>query len=212
MFLGERGSEEQRRTPSHGVSRASLPPLARPPAPPRTAAAARPARPHAPPSSAGPPDEARPWRRLAERLGVDFLDRIVPDAVAGPPPDPEVFRRAHAVLIGEGDRSILVGAPHPEEIAAIETFLRCHPEERRRLAIATPREIRRALVERHSAGLVRRAVRAILDRDPVASAANAVSHFQLAAILLVLAAWLAAVLDLSHALLALWTTEVASGI
>ncbi len=199
---------------------------ARPPSIPRAAAAARPARPHRPPlppsdeaidpslDAAGDEpgvgrsvDETGPWRRLAARLGVAFCDRVdpTPEPAATPPPDPETFRRAHALLVGEGDTAILVTAPEPTELAPVEDFLRRHPEQRRRVAITTPREIRRALVARHAAGLVRRAVRAILDRDPRASAAGSVSTIQVAAILLVVAAWTAAVLDLSRTLLAVWT-------
>ena len=190
---------------------------------PRAAAAARPARPKSSGSvptamvtpvgplagdTAAPPsvDEDRPWRRLAARLGVVHLDHVdpTPEPASCPPPDPEAFRRTQALLLGEGEAAILVTAPGADDLPAVEDFLRRHPDQRRRLAIASPREIRRALVARHSAALVHRAVRAILDRDPLASAAGAVSGLQVVVIVAVAAAWLAGVLDLSRTLLAIW--------
>ena len=221
MYLqgGEADDDRRRSSPTRSY-RGSLAPTDRVPAARHTPAAERsshlthPPAPHPAdaarhPAPADPPstDEAAPWRRLASRLGVAFLDRIEttvePDHLA--PPAGEVFRRADALLLGEGDGSILVTAPREAVCGEVAALVARHPDLCRRVAIATPREIRRALVARHSAALVRRAVRAILDRDPAGSAANATPAVAIALILLVAGAWAAAVLDLSRSLLVAWT-------
>jgi glycosyltransferase involved in cell wall biosynthesis len=230
MFLRGGGADDDgRRPPPTRSFRATIDTTDRPPTAPHTPVAVRSAHlagpavqrpaadapltppaadaPHAPPAAPQPLDETAPWRRLARRLGVVFLDRIEttvePEHVT--PPAGEVFRRADALLLGEGDGSILVTAPREAVRGEVAALLARHPELRRRVAIATPREIRRALVARHSAALVRRAVRAILDRDPKGSAANATPVLALAPILLVAGAWGVAVLDLSRSLLVAWT-------
>ncbi len=121
------------------------------------------------------------------------------------PPAPEVFRRADRLLLGEGDASILVAAPTDEAIGPARDLLARHPETARRVAVAAPREIRRALVARHSLALVRRAVRAILDREPLHSAARSVSPFQATVVALLAGSWLLAALRLSDAVLTVWT-------
>lgn len=67
---------------------------------------------------------------------------------------------------------LLACAPHPAGVDLIRAFLRDHPDRRHHLCVATPREIRRALIERWSGVLTERAVGAILDRDPAQSAAT----------------------------------------
>ena len=121
------------------------------------------------------------------------------------PPAPEVFRRADRLLLGEGDASILVAAPTDEVIGPARDLLARHPETARRVAVAAPREIRRALVARHSLALVRRAVRAILDREPIHSAAHSVSPLQATVVALLAGSWLLAALQISDAVLAGWT-------
>ena len=226
MFLRGGGADEDgRRAPPMRPFHASLATTDRPAADPRPPAAGgapqstgpaisppATALPHPPlpdplVSDPRPVDEAAPWRRLARRLGVLFLDHIEttvePEHVA--PPAGEVFRRADALLLGEGEASILVTAPREAVRGEVADLVARHPELRRRVAIATPREIRRALVARHSAALVRRAVRSILDRDPAGSAANATPTVAVALIVVVAGAWAAAVLDLSRSLLVAWT-------
>jgi len=152
-------------------------------------------------------DEVGHGRRLAARLGLGFLDRLVvePEPADRPPPDPEVFRRADRMLLGHGDAAILVTAPEGEAVALLADHLARHPELRPRVAIAAPREIRRALIERHAAALARRAVGAVLDRDPRHSAARTASPAQIALVAALVVAWGAAAFDLSRTLLAAWT-------
>lgn len=100
---------------------------------------------------------------------------------------------------------MLVVAPVEAAVAPIADLLRRHPEVARRVAIAPPREIRRALVERFSAGLVHRAVHAILDHDPHHSAARPTTPGQTAVFVVVVASWPLAIADLSHVLLGAWT-------
>lgn len=107
-------------------------------------------------------------------------------------------------MLGEGPGSLLVVAPPPERRAAIRDFLARHPGERRRLAVATPREIRRALIERWSGALGRRAVAAVHDRDPTRSAAGAPRPRELAWAGLFLAVWCLSLWGLSAPVIA-WT-------
>ncbi len=151
--------------------------------------------------------EERKWRRIADRLAVPFLVRIdeTPVAADVAPPDPEVFARVDRLLLGEGDESVLVAAPAPAVLDSAADFLRRHPDLSRRVAVATPREIRRALIARFSNALARRAVRVILDRDPRQSAAHATGLRQTVLIAVAIVGWAAAVLDLSHVALAGWS-------
>ena len=132
------------------------------------------------------------WREVARSLDLAFVDRLEPSARGGDeePPAPEIFSRAEALLLGEGPRSVLVVAPDAAARATIGEFLARHPGERRRLAVTAPREIRRALIETWRAALTRRAVDAILDRDPRHSAAGSPHPALLLAVALLMAGWL----------------------
>ncbi|MCE1236395.1 MAG: glycosyltransferase [Hyphomicrobiales bacterium] len=146
------------------------------------------------------------WEAVARRLGLPRLDRICVElapAEAEPPP-PAAFARAEALLLGDGDAAILVAAPPPERRALVADFLARHPAERRRLAVASPREIRRALIERWSAALTRRAVRSVLDVDPDLSAAGRPGARPLAVMAVAAASMLAFALGFATALLAVW--------
>lgn len=161
-----------------------------------------------PPVGAMPVAEADDhWRGLARRLGLRHLDRL---AVAPLPetaftPAPEVFARADRMLVGAGDAAILVAAPDEAVVASVEAHLARHPDLTGRFAIAAPHAIRRALVERHAAGLLRRAIGSVCDVDPAASAARPISARQVGVLVAVAIAWVVAVLDLSRTDLALWS-------
>ncbi|MBV5265665.1 glycosyltransferase [Pinisolibacter aquiterrae] len=92
-------------------------------------------------------------------------------------------------MLGAPGETTLVMAPPPDRRGAVADFLRLNPGERPRLAVATPREIRRALIERWAPALTRRAVRAVLDRDPGQSAASAPAPGQLLALGVAVAVW-----------------------
>jgi hypothetical protein len=151
--------------------------------------------------------EERRWRRIADRLAVPFLDRIDEGPVAADvaPPVPEVFARVDRLLLGEGDDAVLVSAPADAVLTSVADLLRRHPDLSRRVAVATPREIRRALIERYSRPLARRAVRAILDRDPQQSAALTIGRRQTVLIAVAIVGWAVAVCDLSQTALAGWS-------
>lgn len=153
-------------------------------------------------------DETRLWRSLATRLGVSFFDRLAEDPLPADvePPAPEVFRRADRLMLGTGDASALVAAPGESAVDPIADLVAAHPDLARRFALATPREIRRALVARHAPALVRRAVGAVLDRDPLHSAARTVSFGQVVVFSILAVAWVVAVADQSKAMLVAWTT------
>lgn len=154
-----------------------------------------------------PETEAAPWRDLARRLGVPFL-AVIPVEPAPPDaflPDRQAFARADRLLLGTGETAVLVAAPRAEALAELEAAIRRRPEIARRFAVSTPREIRRALIERHSSRLVARAVGTVLDRDPVHSAAWTVSTGQVVMLVVVALAWIAAAADLSRDLLAAFT-------
>ena len=108
-------------------------------------------------------------------------------------------------MLGTGDTSILVAAPSEQAVGPIADLVAAHPELARRFALATPREIRRALVARHAPALVVKAVRAVLDRDPLHSAARTVSFGQVVVFSALVVAWMVAVADQSKAMLVAWT-------
>ncbi|NLH82783.1 MAG: glycosyltransferase [Phyllobacteriaceae bacterium] len=153
--------------------------------------------------------ERESWRRVADDLGLPFLDRIDPDPpdTASEPPPPAAFSRAEALFLGIGGGALLVVAPPPDRRELIARFLVDHPALRRRLAVATPREIRRALIERWGDPLTRRAVGAILDRDPELSAASRPHPRQLLAATAMLALWALALSGAVPPLLAFWTAS-----
>ena len=132
------------------------------------------------------------WRRLAARLGVPFLDHVHPEPVdpSRPLPDPSVFARAEAMLLGEGPDALLVAAPTGERRAVTADMLARHPDLRRRFAVAAPREIRRALIESHASALDTRAREGLAGRDPAASAREAPTGGQVVILTIVLAVWL----------------------
>ena len=144
-----------------------------------------------PASRFGRPQPPADWRDVARSLGVAYLDRLEPTPRGSDeePPAPEIFSRAEAIFLGEGPESVLVVAPDATARAAIGDFLARHPGERRRLAVAAPREIRRALIETWQAALTRRAVNAILDRDPRHSAAGSPHPALLLTVALLVAGW-----------------------
>lgn len=136
-------------------------------------------------------DEAAVWSRLAGTLGITHLAHIPVDPAPAdaPPPPPGAFSRAEALLIGDGPDTRLVTAPPADRRGALAAFLARHPVERDRVATASPREIRRAMIERWSPALTRRAVNAVLDRDSSLSAAGAPAPRQLFVVALAVAAW-----------------------
>lgn len=113
---------------------------------------------------------------MAADLDVAHLEAIAVAAEAddAEPPPPAVFARAEAIVVpaAEGGPSVMVIAPSAAKRAATAAFLAAHPAERGRIAVAAPRAIRRALIERWAPALGRRAVRTMLDREPVVSAAH----------------------------------------
>ena len=118
--------------------------------------------------------EAAPWRARAARLGLPFLETVAvaPAGDDETPPGPAAFTRAEAMMDGAGGGGRLVIAPAEARLAAVADFLDRHPDQRARLAITTPRILRRALVARWAPVLSRRAVGAVLDREPAQSAAG----------------------------------------
>ncbi len=157
-------------------------------------------------SEAGATERER-WREIADRLGLPFLDDVAadPPSEGDEPPLPAAFARAEAALLGVGPHALLVVAPTPPQRELIADFLARHPGERRRVAVATPRAIRRALIERWGEVLTRRAVRAILDHDPALSAAARPRPRQLLATTGLLVLWAASVTGTVPSLLAIWT-------
>lgn len=133
------------------------------------------------------------WSDRPDPLGgLRRLEGIAPD----PPeegetlPPPTVFARAEAIRLGRGPGKLLAIAPPPERRAAVAAFLEANPDERHRVATSTPRAIRRAMIDRWSAVLTRRAVRTVLDRDPSLSAAGSPHPRELLLGVLCLAVWL----------------------
>ncbi len=113
---------------------------------------------------------------MASDLGVAHLEAIAvaPEPDDAVPPPPVVFARADTIMVpgAAGGPPVMVIAPSAEKRAATAAFLAAHPAERGRIAVAAPRVIRRALIERWAPALGRRAVRTMLDRDPALSAAR----------------------------------------
>lgn len=132
------------------------------------------------------------WPRLAARLGVPFFDlvHLEPADPSQPLPDPTVFARAEAMLLGEGPDALLVAAPTGEKRRVTADMLVRHPDLRRRLAVAAPREIRRALIESHALALDARARRRLAECDPTASAREAPTGGQVVILAITLAVWL----------------------
>lgn len=147
------------------------------------------------------------WPRLAARWSVPLLARIVlpVEPAECDPPAPEVFARAESLLFGEGGDAILVAAPRGEKRVATAEILARHPDLVRRVAVAPPREIRRALIEAHAAGLARGACRALLDRDPHLSAVGTPRPSQLVLVSLGIGAWIVASFDLYTPVVVVWT-------
>ena len=158
-------------------------------------------------SDPGRPDEARPWRRLAARLGIAFRERIdvVPLPADVDPPAPEAIRRADRLMQVDAREPTLTAAPGADLVPPMAELLARHPGTAHRVAIATPREIRRALIERHAPALARRAVRSVIDHDPDLSALRPASLVQLALLPGVALIWLAGALAFSETLLVGWT-------
>lgn len=177
-------------------------PLVRRADPSASRTAAAPAAHHAP----APCDDGR-WRRIAADLGLPFLEHVAtaPLAATVDPPDPEVFVRADRLLIDGAVEPVLVAAPDPAVLALVVDLFRRHPDLRSRVAIAAPREIRRALIARFAPALGRRAVDAMRDRDPTLSAAYRPAIWQWVVVAVALLAWIAAAFDLLRAALLAWT-------
>jgi cellulose synthase/poly-beta-1,6-N-acetylglucosamine synthase-like glycosyltransferase len=151
-------------------------------------------------------DAAGDWSAVARALGLPFLDRIdvdLADPKAEPPP-PAAFTRAEALLLGEGADSLLVVAPDATTQALVAAFLTLHPEERRRLAVASPKQIRHALIERWSPALTRRAVAAMIRRRGGVSAAAMLHPGLLLFVALLVAAWILSVFGFTWAIVG-WT-------
>lgn len=138
------------------------------------------------------------WRGLAKRLGVFFLDRIAPErrSEESDLPHPAVFVRAESLLLGDAAEAFLVAAPRGEKRRVTAEMLAVHPELGTRLAIASPREIRRALIETHADALDLGARRRLSRLDPRASAERAPSAWQVLVLVLALDVWLISVLHL----------------
>lgn len=152
-------------------------------------------------------DEEAIWSQVARRLGLAFLARIpVPArASAAEPPPPAAFSRAEALLLDDGAETVLVVAPSLDRHPAIVEFVERHPTQRARLAVATPREIRRAMIERWAQTLTERAIDAVLDRDPSLSAAGAPAPRQLLALGVLVATWGATLWGAFAPVVAVWT-------
>ncbi len=152
--------------------------------------------------------ETERWGEVAAALGLARLDVVAPD-LADPddePPAPEVFTRAESMLLGPAPDHLLVTAPSAAQQVLIGDFVARHPRERDRLVIAAPREIRRALIERWSAALTRRARRAVLDRDPDLSCVGTPEPWQLLVVAALIVVWFVASFGLFTPLIAFWTT------
>lgn len=109
------------------------------------------------------------------------------------------------MLLGDGPDSVLVCAPRAEALVAIGNLLARHPDLARRIAVAPPRVIRRALIEGRAAALTRRAIRAVLDVDPNLSALSTTEPWQLALLSLAMIGWFAAAFDLFAPAIAFWS-------
>jgi hypothetical protein len=160
------------------------------------------------PESPAPSAEAARWRAVAADLGVGFVAaiRVEPLAPTRPLPPPEVFAAVDRLMFDRPDGgSILIAAPGPEVIAATRAHLERMPELRDRLFVATPRSIRAALLARWAPGLTRAARDGVEDVDPTLSARRVGEPWQIAAILVVVATWLAAAFDGSDSLVVVWT-------
>jgi hypothetical protein len=153
-------------------------------------------------------EETAAWRSVAARLGVEYLDRLTLDRVAAetPLPEPSVFRRLDRLMIDrpEGDR-VLVAAPDRAGIEATRAHLDRCPDLARRLFVAAPRLLHRAFVARFAPALTRRAIGSVERADPDLSARRVGEPWQIAVVVVLALAWIAAALDLSDRLLIVWT-------
>ncbi len=138
------------------------------------------------------------WRGLAKGLGVLFLDHIEPECSdeGGDLPHPTVFARAESLLLGDAGEALLVAAPRGEKRRATARMLALHPELKTRVAIASPREIRRASIAMHANALDLGARRTLVRRDPDASAERSPSPAQVVVLVLALELWLVSALHL----------------
>jgi len=148
------------------------------------------------------------WSAVARSLGLPLLDHIAVDPIEADDgtalPPPAAFARAEAVLLGDDGESLLVVAPAGDARLLVGEFLRHHPDQRHRLAVAAPRTIRRALVARWSTALTHRAVRAMIDRRRTGSAAAAPHPGLLVVVVLLVAAWILSLFGIAAAIVG-WT-------
>ena len=162
------------------------------------------------PEADSPPpygDEAGEWRALARQLGLRFFDTVTVAAAGAreEPPAPAVFHRAEAIRIGADRDAVLVSAPQGVHRAALAAFLAAHPEQRDRVAIATPRTIRQALIARWGPALTRRARRTVLDRDRSQSAVGTPTPWQMFLALAAALVWLLATFGVFTPMVIGWT-------
>lgn len=147
------------------------------------------------------------WPRLAARLGVAFLDGLAPEPAepGTPPPPPEVFARADALLLGAGTEAILVAAPRGPKRRAAAELIAAHPELLPRVAVARPAEIRRALIATHARALLHRACRGLVETRPEFSATGMPRPAHLLGVLVAALVWFGSSFDVSTPVVALWT-------
>jgi len=158
-----------------------------------------------PPSPAEVGDDD--WAGLAAAWSVPLLDRVdlPPAPETSPPPAAETLARGESLLLGEGESAVLVAAPRGEKRFATAALLARHPDLARRIAIAPPREIRRALIEAHAAILVRRACRALVEERPDFSALGTPGLPHLLFLAGALGLWAIASFDLFTPVVVVWT-------
>ena len=118
-------------------------------------------------------EEVTWWRSLADDLGVEYLAQFtLPQQPEGqPPPDPLTLGRIRRVWWPDGRLRRLVVAPKGGEIEQLRGLLAEDPELRQRVAIASPRTIRRTFAASHAALLLRHATQGLRIERPEMSAA-----------------------------------------
>jgi cellulose synthase/poly-beta-1,6-N-acetylglucosamine synthase-like glycosyltransferase len=115
------------------------------------------------------------YRDIASRLALPFMPRV--DLGPGAVADLAAIREARCGLSAGGDR-VLYLAPEPHKLPAIAEWLTRNPDLRERIAIATPRAIRGALIEAAGPRLAEEVVLALATQQPELSARHVLSRRQ----------------------------------
>jgi cellulose synthase/poly-beta-1,6-N-acetylglucosamine synthase-like glycosyltransferase len=129
---------------------------------------------------------------LAAELGLRFLETLRPGQLVIEERQAvtllhEMRRRAVATLLEPDGDTILVMAPMQIDLAGLKGLLMRKPQLARRLALATPGELRRALLVRAEPLLMREAAMGLFDSDPEMSARFVTNAWQVFAVGLLVA-------------------------